>query len=130
MRATGRLPTAMDNVFLRPKGSTWQQNANGQTGRMIGEILMVARIAEVGASGRQIDVHALRRTACTRLLRHEVPLNVVAKILGHKDTRVTTRHYEDLAATDLTKATADVPEIAAAVVGTRIETVPSASGVC
>ena len=56
-------------------------------------------------------IHRVREFAPYALLRHRVPLNVVARILGHKDTRVTTKHYEDLANEDLANAVAVVPEI-------------------
>lgn len=41
----------------------------------------------------QIRFHDLRDTCATLMLRSNIPLNVVAKILGHKDPAITLRRY-------------------------------------
>jgi integrase len=60
------------------------------------------------------DIHALRRTAGTRLARHSVPLATVSAIMGHSDVRLTARYYVDLRINDTKKAVERVPEISAA----------------
>jgi integrase len=61
-----------------------------------------------------VDIHALRRTAGTRLARHAVPLATVSAIMGHSDVRLTQRYYIDLRIGDTKKAVEGVPEIGAA----------------
>ncbi len=106
-----RLPGPNDNVFLRPKGSTWPANANGDSNRELRAVLKRAGISHMDAAERSVDVHALRVTASTRLLRHGVPVHVVARILGHKDVRLTLRHYEDLRVEDTRRAVEGIPDV-------------------
>ena len=40
-----------------------------------------------------ITFHILRHTYASRLAMRGVPLNVIAKQLGHSDTRMTEKHY-------------------------------------
>ena len=44
-----------------------------------------------------ITFHILRHTYASRLAMRGVPLNVIAKQLGHSDTRMTEKHYAHLA---------------------------------
>ena len=37
--------------------------------------------------------HAYRATFCTALLRNKTPLEVAANLMGHKDPKVTAKHY-------------------------------------
>jgi site-specific recombinase XerD len=49
------------------------------------------------ASGKSsVTAHCLRRTFATDLLNRGVRLEVVAKLLGHADTRVTATYYAEL----------------------------------
>jgi integrase len=116
VRATGRLPAPTDNVFLTPKGRIWKQTANGPLGRVLRGILKRAGIAEVTERG-SVDVHALRKSACTRMLRFGVPLATVARVVGHADVRITAKHYEGLSDGDMVSALAVMPQI-----GTKTET--------
>jgi integrase len=114
VRRTGKLPSPGDNVFLTAKGKIWKQSANGPAGRLLRVVLAAAGIPEVDALGRQVDVHSLRVTCCTRLLRKDVPVNIVAKVLGHKDVRVTMKHYSDLNDADIVRAVGEAQRVGAA----------------
>ena len=68
-------------------------------------------ISHCDAAERSVDIHALRTTAATRMLRYGVPVHVVARILGHKDVRLTLRHYEDLRVEDTRRAVDGIPDV-------------------
>ena len=38
-------------------------------------------------------LHAYRATFCTKLCRAGVPLEVVSKLMGHKNISITAKHY-------------------------------------
>jgi integrase len=54
------------------------------------EACIAARISPVG-------FHILRHTAASHLAMNGAPLTVVAKKLGHANTRMTEKHYAHLA---------------------------------
>ena len=59
--------------------------------------------------GRKLDVHALRRTAATRLARAGAPLMHTQQILGHSDPKLTAAVYSHLEAEDLRGAVESLP---------------------
>ena len=101
---TRHLPGGSDHVFLTQRGQPWRKDANPRSLKLLRRILERAGIDEVDAAGRCVDVHALRGTAATTLLRRGVPVAHVARILGHSDVRQTMKHYADLGAEDLRAA--------------------------
>lgn len=76
-----------DLVFPGPNGKRW--NDAQQTKRM-NDACVAAKI-EPAAS-----FHDLRRTYGARLAIKGTPIAVIAEALGHKDERVTRRHYAHL----------------------------------
>jgi integrase len=109
--ALRRVPEAGDRVFLSPKHKPLDSHGNPAR-VLLTRLLERAGIPYRDERGRvTVDIHSLRRTAGTRLLRHAVPLAAVAKFLGHTDPRLTMKHYEGLEAEDLTKAVEGVPEV-------------------
>ena len=72
--------------------------------------LAVADIAKKDDSGRQVDFHALRYFFCTTLA-HDVPIQIVSKLMRHRDIRTTCNLYMDLGLTDLAEATIDLPQV-------------------
>ena len=76
------------NVFLRDDGKGW---GPAQQTRPIREA------CERVAIGPAIGFHVLRHTHATALAMAGVPMGVIAKQLGHADTRITERHYAHLA---------------------------------
>ena len=111
-RTTGRVPETSSPIFLTPHGKHWSKGGAANARKALSRLLEAAEIPEKDESGRSIDVHALRGTAITRMLRHRVPVETVARIVGHRDIRVTLRHYEDLRINDTEAALANVPDIA------------------
>jgi integrase len=76
------------HVFLRGDGDAWgpshQQRPLEQASRL-------ARISP------PVTFHMLRHTHASQLAMRGVPMAVVAKQLGHADTRMTEKHYAHLA---------------------------------
>jgi len=118
----GRPANGDDPIFAGPKGGKLDaSNAR----KVLVEALRRAKIAEKDERGRSIDIHALRATATTRMLRRGVPLPVVMEIVGSKSAAVTLRHYTDLRVHDTRAAIdgvpvpcADAPQPLRAAVGT------------
>jgi integrase len=76
------------HVFLadngRPWGPNWQQ-------RPLGEAVKAAQLSP------PLTFHVLRHTHASQLAMQGVPMAVIAKQLGHADTRMTEKHYAHLA---------------------------------
>jgi integrase len=110
-RTTGRIPEPGDHVFLSPLGSPWADLNSSNARKLLYDVFDRAGIAKKDEQGRSLDIHALRGTAATRLLRNNVQLAHVAKLLGHQDVRLTMRHYEDLGIEDLRAEVDRVPAV-------------------
>ena len=107
----GRMPEPGDLIFLSPKHRPLSPHGNPAR-VLLGRLLDRAGIRHEDEQGRvTVDIHALRRTAGTRLARHSVPLSTVSTIMGHSDVRLTQRYYIDLRIADTKKAVDAVPEI-------------------
>ncbi len=109
-----RRPFPTGPLFRTPTGEPWERSGSGDARNSLYSILERAQINRIGSAERTIDLHALRGTAATRMRRHKVPLEVVARILGHQDVSITMRHYEDLRLADTEAAVAQVPDLEAA----------------
>lgn len=112
--AVGWNPAAEDAVFLGPKGRPLTKRDSANALKLLQRILDRAGIPKVDAQERTIDIHGLRGTAASRMLRHGVDLALVSEILGHSDVRLTMKHYVDLRITDTAAAIAKVPALEAA----------------
>ncbi len=77
-----------DLIFPRPDGKLW---ARTQQQRPLREACKRAGIAPPA------NFHSLRHTYASLLVMADVPLVVVAKNLGHADTRMCETHYAHLA---------------------------------
>jgi integrase len=75
-------------IFARPDGSVWGKSHQQ---RPLIEACKRAKIAPA------VSFHVLRHTHGSLLAMEGVPLAVIAKQLGHADTRMTERHYAHLA---------------------------------
>lgn len=105
----GRLVGGEDPMFLQRSGLPWSGRGRVNTAyRELRRLLEVAGIERVDASGRTIDLHALRATAATRMARAGVPLAHAQALLGHSTPTLTARHYVHLGAEDLRGSVADV----------------------
>lgn len=75
-------------IFRRDNGSPWQKNDQS---RPLADACTAAKIKPA------IGFHILRHTYGSWLAMRGVNLKVIAEQLGHKDTRMTERHYAHLA---------------------------------
>jgi integrase len=74
-------------IFVRAKGQPWQPSDKQ---RPLAQACKVAKIAPA------VGFHVLRHTHGSTLAMRGVPLPVIAKQLGHADTRMTEKHYAHL----------------------------------
>lgn len=75
-----------DFVFLRPDGTQWMRS---QQLRRMEDAFDRAKIDKT-------TFHDLRRSYGARLARAGVPMAVIAEAMGHKDERITRKHYAHL----------------------------------
>ena len=88
-------------MFRHADGSHWQL---GDQGRPMREAVARAKITP------HISFHGLRHTWASHAVMNGVPLLVVAKNLGHRDTTMVERHYGHMAEDYVVKAIrADAP---------------------
>lgn len=76
-----------DFIFLRPDGTQWKRS---QQLRRMEDAFDRAKIDKT-------TFHDLRRSYGARLARAGVPMAVIAEAMGHKDERITRKHYAHLA---------------------------------
>jgi len=81
----GKLP--QNHVFIRENGSEWTTATHLRP--------FHNACVEIGIDP-PLNFHALRHTYATQLAMAGVPFEVLAKQLGHKDTRMVQRHYAHL----------------------------------
>jgi integrase len=74
-------------MFVRAKGHPWQPSDKQ---RPLAQACKAAKIAPA------VGFHVLRHTHGSTLAMRGVPLPVIAKQLGHADTRMTEKHYAHL----------------------------------
>ena len=82
-------------MLPRADGSRWQKS---QPDRMIKKASWAARIDP------PISFHVLRHTWANQAVMNGIPLMVVAKNLGHSDTRMVEKHYGHLAPSYIVEA--------------------------
>jgi integrase len=85
--ARDRMPTTA--LFLRANGLPWQQSEQKRP--------MDAACKAAGIEG--VTFHILRHTFASHAVMAGMTIEVLAQQLGHKDTRITTRHYAHLCPT-------------------------------
>ena len=85
-----------------------------------GEIVMIGkgsrrrpktRIVTTDEEGRTIDLHALRTTLATNLVRRGTPSQITQRIMRHADIRTTQRHYIVLGLADTAAHLDALPDI-------------------
>lgn len=84
-QAAGKLGHEL--VFPAPNGAKWTDST---------QIRRMALACEAGKVSSAAGFHDLRRTYGARLALAGVPMAVIAQALGHKDERITRRHYAHL----------------------------------
>jgi integrase len=84
--AVGRPGSA--RLFPRGSGKPWRISEQQRP------LEMASKAARIDPA---VNFHALRHTYASRLAMRGVPLAVIAKQLGHADTRMVEKHYGHLA---------------------------------
>ena len=110
-KALRRIPRATDPVFLSPVGRMWNQ-VTANLLIMFRRHLVRAGIPRVDGQGRTLDIHALRHTAASRMVRANVSVTFAQRLLGHSDPRLTEKIYLHLEVEDLRAAVEKVGAIA------------------
>jgi integrase len=77
-----------ERVFTRPDGRSWQRSNQA---RYVAEACERARISPA------VSFHILRHTWASHAVMNGVPLLVVGRNLGHRDTQMVEKHYGHLA---------------------------------
>ncbi len=109
-RVYGRLATVADPIFLSPDGRPWGRYTTNAM-RILDRVLGRAGIPKINARGEKLDVHALRHSAATRLLRGGAGLAKAQRLLGHSDPKLTAAVYGHLDAEDLREAVESLPPL-------------------
>lgn len=89
-----------DHVFLRVDGHPWGKNHHV---RLLKAACTQAKIEP------EIGFHELRHTYASTLAQMGVDQLTISKLLGHADTRITSRHYAHLCDNTLKAAVAKLP---------------------
>jgi integrase len=84
-----------DLLFVMKAGTPWTKSAQN---RPMAEAIKSARIEP------RVCFHGLRHTWASLAVMNAVPMLVVAKNLGHSDTRMVEKHYGHLAPSYITDA--------------------------
>jgi integrase len=87
--------SASEPMFRRADGEPW---GGGQQCRRMTLACERARITPA------VGIHVMRHTYCSHAIMNGAPLLVVAKNLGHTDTRMVEKHYGHLAETYVSAA--------------------------
>jgi site-specific recombinase XerD len=75
-----------ERVFLQSNGKPWTKNEQQRP------MIAACTTSEI----QDVSFHILRHTYASHAVMNGMPLRVVAKNIGHKDTRITERHYAHL----------------------------------
>lgn len=76
-----------DLIFTRSNNSAWKKNF---------QVRPLSAACEIANIKPVITFHDLRHTYASALAMKGVPLQVIAAVLGHSDTRITHKHYAHL----------------------------------
>jgi integrase len=96
---------ASEPLFQRPDGRIWGKNHHV---RLLHAACAKAKIDPA------ISFHELRHTFASNLAQAGVDLLTISKLLGHADTRITSRHYAHLCDESLRHAVCKLPVIGSA----------------
>lgn len=106
-RVTGQPPAPDARIFLTPQGARWGADT-GNFLRWLHEVMRIAQVPKKGPCGGTLNVHALRHTFVTMLVREGVPDQVIAKLTGHASLQMVKR-YTHLNRDDMRRAIASLP---------------------
>lgn len=103
---TGKTGEAL--VFMKADGSAWGKNHH------VRALEQACKVAKVKPA---VSFHELRHTYASHLAQAGVPLLTIATLLGHRDTRITSKHYAHLCDKTLTAAVMKLPSFTEATPG-------------
>ena len=92
--------TGDELLFVKHDGQTWSKNHHV---RPLAEACRAAKVSPM------IAFHELRHTYASHLAQAGVDLLTISKLLGHSDTRTTSKHYAHLADRTLAQAVTKLP---------------------
>jgi integrase len=87
-------------LFMKSDGKPWGKNHH------VRPVIEACKTAKVQPP---ISFHELRHTYASHLAQAGVDILTISKLLGHADTRVTSRHYAHLADKTLAQAVTKLP---------------------
>lgn len=90
-------------IFTRSDGEAWGKNYH------VRPLIEACKKAKVQPA---VAFHELRHTYASHLAQAGVDLLTISKLLGHADTRITSRHYAHLADKTLAAAVTKLPSFA------------------
>lgn len=93
-----------DLVFTKSDGTPWGKNH---------QVRLLVAACDKAKIAPPISFHELRHTYASHLAQAGVDLLTISKLLGHADTRITSRHYAHLADTTLAAAVTKLPNFSA-----------------
>ena len=70
-----------------------------------------ARVPKINHAGEKLDIHALRTTCASRMLRNGVALTIVQRLMGHSSPTLTAQAYADMHIDDLRGAVDGLPAL-------------------
>ena len=88
----------------RAGGEIMLRKDNGEAWRASHQLRPMAQACLQAKVVPPVSFHALRHTWASHAVMNGVPLLVVAKNLGHADTRMVERHYGHMAPSYITEA--------------------------
>ncbi len=98
-----RLVTGMTGdalIFTRADGRGWGKNYH------VRPLLKACEVAKIKPA---LAFHELRHSYASHLAQAGVDLLTISKLLGHADTRITSKHYAHLADKTLAAAVTKLP---------------------
>lgn len=97
--------TGDELVFTKANGEPWGKN------HAVRPLATACKVAKVKPA---VSFHELRHTYASHLAQAGVDLLTISKLLGHADTRITSRHYAHLADKTLAAAVSKLPNFSEA----------------
>lgn len=99
--ARRRVVQPTDRIFLTPDGADHDHATTGMR-RVFRRVLEQAGIDRIDVHGKVIDIHSLRGTCASRLVRNGVSVAITQRILGHSSP--TMKHYVQIDVEDMRAA--------------------------
>ena len=106
---TGKIGDAL--IFTRPDGLPWGKNHH------VRSLFAACKVAKIAPA---VAFHELRHTYASHLAQAGVDLLTISKLLGHADTRITSKHYAHLADKTLAAAVMKLPAFSVAPKGAHL----------